>query len=84
LVEGTSNNNIEFGIRHYKNDLYNNFAEEYPDYGPRGKMSISRTKFYRWLTSYSVYINNKEPDEGRDQTGRWIIIKKEKENTNFI
>ena len=77
LVEGHDNGNIEYNARQYKNELYNDFAEEYPDYGPRGKMSISRTKFYRWLTSFSVYINNKEPEEGRDQMGRWIIIKRE-------
>lgn len=78
LVEGHDVCNIEYNIRQYKNELYNNFTEEYPDYGARGKMSISRTKFYRWLTSFSVYINNIAPEEGRDQMGKWIIIKKDK------
>lgn len=81
LIEGHSNHNIEHGIRNYKNDLYSNFTDEYPDYGPRGRMSISRTRFYRWLICYGNFRDGYE--EGRDQTGRWIIIKN-KPDTNFI
>jgi hypothetical protein len=79
LIDGQDkNNSLETDVRLYKNDLHLNFIEEYPDYGPRGKMSISRTKFYRWLVSYSLYKEGVQPEEGRDQAGRWIIIKKKK------
>jgi succinate dehydrogenase flavin-adding protein (antitoxin of CptAB toxin-antitoxin module) len=81
LVEGQDrNSSLETGIRLYKNDLYSNFIEEYPDYSPRGRMSISRTKFYKWLISYAIYKENTMPEEGRDQDGRWIIIKKKQDS----
>jgi len=77
LVEGQDKtNSLDTGIRLYKNDLYYNFIEEYPDYSPRGRMSISRTRFYKWLVSYAIYKEGTMPEEGRDQAGRWIIIKK--------
>jgi len=67
---------IGVGIRYYKNDLYYNFTEEYPDYGVRGRMSISRTRFYSWITAYSMFKTGVQPDEGRDAQGRWFVIKR--------
>ena len=81
LVEGQDKTNmLETGVRLYKNDLYFNFIEEHPDYGPRGRMSISRTRFYKWLVSYSLYKEGVQPEEGRDQAGRWIIIRKKQDS----
>ena len=65
--------------RLYKNELYSNFVDEYPDYGPRGRMSVSRTKFYKWLIAYGIYKEGVMPQEDRDQQGRWIIIKSKPE-----
>ena len=65
--------------RYYKNDLYFDFINEYPDYGPKAKMTISRTRFYKWLTSYALFKEGIEPTEGRDDKGRWIIINKKKQ-----
>jgi hypothetical protein len=77
LVEGQERGaNIDAGIRLYKNDLYYAFIDEYPDYGPKAKMTISRTRFYKWLVSYAIYKEGVMPEEGRDQMGRWIIIRK--------
>jgi hypothetical protein len=77
LVEGNDKSNSLFSEqRLYKNDLYYNFVEEHPDYGPRGRMSISRTRFYKWLVSYALFKEGVQPEEGRDHIGRWIIIKK--------
>jgi hypothetical protein len=67
--------NIQAGVRLYKNDLYYKFVDEYPDYGPKAKMTISRTKFYKWLVAYALFKEGIMPDEGRDQLGRWIIIR---------
>ena len=76
LVDGNDRNcSIQSNIRLYKNDLYNNFVDEYPDYGPRGRMTISRTKFYKWLVAYAIYKEGVAPEEDRDHIGRWIIIK---------
>ena len=83
LVDGQQRNtSLETGIRLYKNDLYHDFISEYPDYGPKAKMTISRTKFYKWLVSYAIYKEGVIPEEGRDLTGRWIIIHKKKEVEN--
>ena len=76
LVDNTDRNvALQTDTRLYKNELYSNFIDEYPDYGPRGRMSISRTKFYKWLIAYAIYKEGTMPQEDRDQQGRWIIIK---------
>jgi hypothetical protein len=74
---------IQTDTRLYKNELYSNFVDEYPDYGPRGRMSVSRTKFYKWLMAYGIYKEGVMPQEDRDQQGRWIIIKS-KNNTEGL
>jgi len=56
----------------YKHLLYDDFVEDNPDFGPKAKMTISRTTFYKWLISYSLYMYNVQPIEGRDRLGRWI------------
>jgi SOS response regulatory protein OraA/RecX len=79
LVDSNERNvMLQPDVRLYKNDLYSNFVDEYPDYSPRGRMSISRTKFYKWLVSYAMYKEGTMPEEDRDQMGRWIIIKTKK------
>lgn len=67
--------NVMTHSKYYKNELYSDFIDEYPDYGPKAKLTISRTRFYKWLISYGIYISGVQPEEGRDQQGRWIIIK---------
>jgi hypothetical protein len=56
------------------NELYNYFIIDYPDYGPRAKLSISRTCFYRWLMAYGVFLTGVNPSKGKDKFGQWIII----------
>ena len=66
-----------------KQELYFEFTNEYPDYAPKSKMTISRTKFYKWLHSYCIYKLGYPPEEGRDLNGRWIILKsKPEDNVN--
>lgn len=77
LLDGQGENrNLIPGVKLYKQDLYFDFVQEYPDYGPKAKMTISRTKFYQWLVAYSLFKEGLQPEEGRDAQGRWIIIKK--------
>ena len=73
-IIGTSipQDKLKFDCKIYKNDLYNDFVEENPDRSTRGKMTISRTRFYKWLNSYAVYKYSCEPQEGRDTVGKWI------------
>jgi hypothetical protein len=76
LVENTDRSGVlPMNVRLYKNELYSNFVDEYPDYGARGKMTISRTKFYKWLVAYAIYKQGVMPEEDRDHIGRWIIFK---------
>ena len=63
----------------YKQDLYMDFITENPDYAPKAKMTISRTRFYKWLVSYAVYKFEVLPQEGRDNQGRWIIFRKKED-----
>ena len=57
------------------NELYNHFVLDYPDYGPRAKLSISRTTFYKWLMAYGSFLTGITPEKGKDKFGQWIIIK---------
>jgi len=76
LIESAERNyQLQTNKRLYKNDLYYSFVDEYPDYGPKAKMTISRTKFYKWLVAYAMFKEGVMPEEGRDQQGRWIILK---------
>jgi hypothetical protein len=72
LLDGSSNPFLGQGDKLMKNDLYFVFTEDYPDYGPKSKMTISRQKFNKWLVSYSQYKYKCQPLEGRDQGGKWI------------
>ena len=66
---------VEIDRRIYLNDLYTKFIEEYPDYAPKSKLTISRNKFYKWINAYSFYKVGCFPEEGRDMQGKWVIIK---------
>ena len=68
---------LEPNHRIYKQKLYLDFVDEYPDYGPKAKMTISRTKFYKWLTSYGEFKYRSTPEEGRDMSGRWMMFHQE-------
>ena len=76
LIEGQRGSAyLPENTRLYKNDLYHNFIDDYPDYAPKAKMTISRTRFGKWLKAYGSYKTGIHPDEGRDSKGRYIIIK---------
>ena len=78
LIDGSSSNDKLFlNVRLNSQQLYYDFIEEYPDYGPKAKMTISRTRFYKWLTSYALYKTGVNPEVGRDINGKYIVIKKQ-------
>ena len=80
LLKGTVlNDKLTPGIKIYKNEMYFDFINEYPDYGPKSKMTISRIRFYKWLHSYCMYSEGIAPEEGRDTTGRWFMIREKQE-----
>jgi hypothetical protein len=77
---------IALGEVLYKQDLYLDFIQDNPDFAPKAKMTISRTIFYKWLTSYGLFVTGVLPSEGRNNIGRWIKFKdasgKDEEETN--
>ena len=85
LLDDTSHETLlKVGVKMNKQELYFDFISEYPDYGPKAKMTISRTKFYKWLTSYALFKEGTQPEEGRDSFGRWMIIHKRPSNQMAI
>jgi hypothetical protein len=70
LIAGSpKNQQLEVGRKIMKQDLYLDFVQEYPDYAPKAKMTVSRSRFYKWLNAYCVYTTGVQPEEGRDPTG---------------
>ena len=58
-------------------DAYYDFVNEYPDYAPNSRRSVSRAQFYKWVRLYAIVSTGVEPEVGRDPVGKWIIIKDE-------
>ena len=83
LAGANENEKLGVGLKIYKNELYFDFINEYPDYGPKSKMTISRQKFYKWLNSFAEYKTGLPPIEGRDLTGRWLQLKEPEEEAPF-
>ena len=78
LLEGAQpNQKLIPDTRIYMNEMYFDFINEYPDYGPKSKMTISRQVFYKWLHAYAEYKTGQPPIDGKDNTGRWIELKSE-------
>jgi len=82
LDDNIKNTKLEFGIKIYLNEMYFDFVNEYPDYAPKSKMTISRQRFYKWIHAYCVFKTGIKPFEGRDMTGKWIEIKEEESQIN--
>tara|TARA_R110001606_G_scaffold263857_1_gene412477 strand:- start:58 stop:2445 length:2388 start_codon:yes stop_codon:yes gene_type:complete len=74
IINDEDNPHLTTDSRLLCNETYNYFIIDYPDYGPRAKLSISRTCFYRWLTAYAVFLTGVTPSKGRDKFGQWMII----------
>jgi len=77
LIEGTEANSIlETDTTLNMNELYYSFIDEYPDFAPKAKMTISRNKFYKWVCSYAMHEEGVVPEQGKDRNGKWIILRK--------
>ena len=84
LLNGqVENDKLGVGLQINKTEMYFDFINEYPDYGPKSKMTISRQKFYKWLNSFAEYKTGLPPIEGRDLTGRWLQLKEPEEEAPF-
>lgn len=59
----------------YKADAYNQFIADNPDYYKR----LTRIQFGKWLVAYANFVMGRNPDEGRDNHGRYLYIESPKE-----
>ena len=85
-VTDKENDEIAMNKKLYKQDLYNSFIADNPDFGPRAKMSITLNKFYAWLDAFGVYSTGVPASSGRDGRGRWIeftLVEKEFKQEEF-
>ena len=83
LLDTTNNNDkLVPGIRNHLNEMYFDFINEYPDYGPKSKLTISRQRFYKWVYAFCVFKTGLKPMEGKDNTGKWIEMVEKDETTD--
>tara|TARA_R100001480_G_scaffold50589_2_gene63889 strand:+ start:317 stop:2725 length:2409 start_codon:yes stop_codon:yes gene_type:complete len=76
LVDGLQENEkLKVNRKIYKHDLYMDFIDDNPDFAPKAKMTVSRIRFYKWLHAYNLYKHDCVPEEGRDNSSRWIIFR---------
>lgn len=61
-------------IEYVAQDIMNDFCEQYPDYGPMGKIKISHRTFYRWMHSYAMYRYGCPFKEARNMMGKTITF----------
>ena len=82
LINGSESNPLlQRDIKINLSSAYLDFIEQYPDYGPKAKLTISRIRFNKWMSSFATFKSGASPQEGRDNTGRWMRIKREDEVT---
>jgi len=80
LINGSQENPLlEVDIKISLHTTYLDFIEQYPDYAPKAKLTISRIKFNKWMSAYASFKSGTSPQEGRDMAGRWMRIKREDE-----
>tara|TARA_B100000780_G_scaffold279102_1_gene255592 strand:- start:4022 stop:6433 length:2412 start_codon:yes stop_codon:yes gene_type:complete len=72
VIDGKPHPKLVTDHRIYKNDLFLDFVDEYPDYAPKSRDSVNRNEFGKWLMSYAEFKHECKALEGRDGIGRWI------------
>ena len=79
IGSGVTNDLLKPDTRIFKQDLYDDFINEHPDFAPKSKFTISRNKFWSWIRSYSIFKYDIEFVEGRNMNGRYIEFKTKEE-----
>ena len=72
IIGSQKNEKLRQGLKIHVNELYSDFINEYPDYAPKAKMTISRQRFNRWVISYGQFAYECDPLQGRDNIGKWV------------
>ena len=71
LINGSQPNEllrVDYKIRLH--DAYIDFIDQYPDYAPKAKLTISRIRFNKWMSSFARFKTGVNAEEGRDNSGR--------------
>jgi hypothetical protein len=80
LIDGSKPSDLlRPNIRLRANELYMRFTDDYPDFAPKAKMSVSRIKFHRWLRAYGTFKYS-NVEEGKDMEGKWILFSNQSDN----
>ena len=77
LINGSQPNEtlrVDYKIRLHES--YLDFISEYPDYAPKAKLTISRIRFNKWMSAFARFKTGVNAEEGRDNTGRWMRLKR--------
>ena len=75
LIGDNKNHFLDIGAKICMQELYLDFITEHSDYGRGGKMHVSKTRFYKWVVSYAIFITSVQPEVGRDPRGKWLRIR---------
>jgi hypothetical protein len=65
--------NLPMGQRIYKGAKLEEFVQEYTDYGPRGKRTLSGKRWAMWLDHYAAHMGW-TATHGVDQGGRYVVF----------
>jgi len=83
-IQDEENEYGKLNVKSIKKAVYDDFIHEYPDYGPRGKITVIRKRFYSWLEKYGEYRFDTKPEKGRESSGAWIkFVRKAPEQTKM-
>lgn len=80
FFEWANDGNIPIGTRIYRNEKYNEFITDYPDYG-NGRYRLSQKSFKIYLDAWAKFLGH-ETKEGRDHMGRYTEILGEYQNND--
>ena len=72
VLGDTTHDKLKVGGKVNKADLYIDFIEDNPDFAPKSKLTVSRTKFMKWVTAFSQFQYECKPEEGRSESARWV------------
>jgi len=83
LTKGSLNNpKLDSGLVLQGQELYWEFTSEYPIFS-RGHKPLSKTKFYNWIESYSIYKYGRKPIRLRNTVGCTFEFVENKPQTNL-
>jgi hypothetical protein len=57
-------------------DIYNQFTQDNPDFGSRGKYAIPMVRFSKWIDAYGDYAFGQRPEHSRTGNVKMIEFKR--------